>query len=125
MAENLRAERVGECWSVAWVPAGRWGFRLVGRFFGRKSTGLEWSACLWAKLVGAWLRCGSGAGLAERWLVCRMCIRDGLLRLPAPDRRVCTSRIACVYGRWIEDVIEIIIRVVSKREGELLLKVFA
>ena len=84
------------------MPAGGWvfgrfspsrqgvsvGFRLVGGVFGRKSTGGEWSACLWAKLMRAWLWGRSGAGLADRWLVYRRCIRDGLLRSVAPDRRV-------------------------------------
>ena len=59
-------------WVFSWFSTGRQGvsvgFRLVGGFFGRKSTGGEWSACLWAKLVGAWLRggcwCWAGGSLA-------------------------------------------------------------
>jgi len=137
MAENLRAERVGECWgglwcwSVAWVPAGGWvfgwfstgrqgvsvGFRLVGGFFGRKSTGVEWERLSVGEadegLAVGKIWCWAGGSLA----VYRLCIRDGLLQIVAPDRRVCTSRIVCVYGKRIgteqrSDVVS-----VSKNDG--------
>ena len=96
MAENLRAERVGECWEG--FGAGRWrecllvggfsvGFRLVVKAF--QLVFDRWVGfSVGFRLVGSgvpvcrrsWWR-GSGAGLVDRWLVYRMCIRDGLLRI--------------------------------------------
>ena len=103
--------------------AGRWlgcllvggfsvGFRLVVKAF---QSVFDWwvGFSVENRLVGSgvpvcgrsWWGLGSGEdagiGLVHRWLVYRMCIRDALLRIVAPDRRVCTLRIACVYGKRI------------------------
>ena len=59
----------------------------------------------------------AGAGLVDRWLVYRMCIRDGLLRIVALDRRVCTLRIACVYGKRIGTEQRSDVVAVSKNDG--------
>jgi len=108
-------------WFFGWFSTGRQGvsvgFRLVGGFFGRKSTGGEWSACLWAKLVGAWLWGGcwdwAGGSLA--------CVPQVYTGWASADRGSGSERvylrIACVYGKRIgteqrSDVVS-----VSKNDG--------